>query len=72
MTSPSRELLENKHIKEVEGILSELASYSRIPGTLSINDVAHAFFLMKVFVVYPKNYGQLRFDDPATETELRF
>ena len=50
-------LMENKHIKELEGILNELSSRSKVPETLSINDVAHAFFLMKAFVVYPRNYG---------------
>ena len=54
--------MDSKHIKELEMILSDLANYSKVPGTLSINDVAHAFFLMKAFVVYPRNYGGLRFE----------
>jgi hypothetical protein len=58
----SRHLLENKAIKELESILSNLSKYNRVPGTLSINDVAHSFFLMKCFIVYPRNYGNIKFE----------
>lgn len=62
MSEYSRHLLENKAIKELESILSNLSKYNRVPGTLSINDVAHSFFLMKAFIVYPRNYGNIKFE----------
>lgn len=48
----------------MEEILSDLSSHSKVPGTVSINDVAHAFFLLSAFVVYPSNYANVRFDSP--------
>ena len=68
MSEQSKHLLENKAIKELEGILSNLSKYNRVPGTLSINDVAHSFFLMKAFIVYPRNYGNIRFETSLAET----
>jgi hypothetical protein len=62
MSEHSKHLLESKAIKELESILSNLSKYNRVPGTLSINDVAHSFFLMKAFIVYPRNYGNIKFE----------
>ena len=62
MSEHSKHLLESKAIKELESILSNLSKYTRVPGTLSINDVAHSFFLMKAFIVYPRNYGNIKFE----------
>jgi hypothetical protein len=66
MTETSRQLLESKTIKELESILRDLSKFSRVQGCLSINDVAHALFLMKIFVVYPRNYGSIKFDSEQT------
>lgn len=61
--------MDSKIINEFESILNELAT--KVDPTLSINDVAHAFFLMKAFVVYPKNYGGLIFENTKSEIHLR-
>jgi hypothetical protein len=63
-------LIESKEIKDFESILNEMAS-QREGACLTMNDLAHAFYLMKVFVAYPKNYGGLLFESPSTESELR-
>jgi len=61
--------LDNKVINEFELILNELTS--KDDGTLSFKDLSIALFLMKVFVVYPKNYGGLVFDDPLLELHIK-
>lgn len=38
-----------------------------MPESLSINDVAHAFYLMKAFVRYPKNFAGLKFKGGEAE-----
>jgi hypothetical protein len=68
MSEYSKHLLENKVIKELENILSNLSKYNRVPGTLSINDVAHSFFLMKTFIAYPRNYGNIKFETSEAYT----
>ena len=48
--------------------MNDLSVYNKVPGTLTINDVAHAFFLMKAFVAYPKNYGGIKFSNISNDT----
>jgi hypothetical protein len=63
-------LIESKEIKDFESILNEMAS-QREGACLTMNDLAHALYLMKVFVAYPKNYGGLLFESTSIESELR-
>lgn len=68
MNETSRILLDNKHIKEFESILNEISDCSsRIKGTLSVNDIAHALYLMRAFVAYPSNYAGIKFDSEGKE-----
>ena len=57
MQKESKLIMESKKLREFESILKELAAFGKVEGTLSVNDVGHALYLMKAFVAYPKNYG---------------